>query len=192
MKKQYFKLSEAVAWIAFRGHELNLTQELEKEAYMDRAEQALLTALCSGWVSVFGKKSPDAPEEELIVRPNYSFDYGHNVILFNNDKEFAKMEHLYRGDIAIDAIELKRFFMCSCHDCKTKAYSTIYLDIMYDVITRLDIRDDNQPTKKLIEAAIAEISHKKDIVLSQNSIGAMASLVRLPESRRGGNRKILL
>ena len=102
------------------------------------------------------------------------------------------MEHLYRGDIAIDAIELKRFFMCSCHDCKTKAYSTIYLDIMYDVITRLDIRDDNQPTKKLIEAAIAEISHKKDIVLSQNSIGAMASLVRLPESRRGGNRKILL
>lgn len=192
MKKQYFKLSEAVAWIAFRGHELNLTQELEKEAYIDRAEQALLTALCSGYVTVFGKKRPDTPEEQLIVRQNYTFDYGHNVILFDNDVEFAKLEHLYRGDIAIDATELKQFFMCTCHHCKSTVYTTPYLEIMNEAIIRLNITNDNQPTKKIIEATIAEISHDKDIVLSQNSIGAMASLVRLPESRRGGNRKILL
>lgn len=192
MNGEYLKLSEAVSWIAFRGNKPSVIQELEKSALLDRAMRILHACLCSGCVSVYGKQTPQSEMEKLTVYQHCVFDCGYNVIFYDDDIEFAKREGRYRGDIAIDATELKSFFMCSCCDCKTTLYTTPYLEIMDEVIIKLGIAKENQPTKKIIEAAIAEISQERGIVLSQNSIGSMASFVRLPESRRGGNRKMFV
>lgn len=189
MDKEFFTLSEAVIWIAFRGRELNLLQKLEQDAELERAKRVLHAALCSGLIGVIGRKSPGTKPEYLIVYPYCVFDCGHNVIFYDEDIEFAKMEGRYRGDICICSAELKNFFMCSCAYCQNIGYSTPYIDIMNSVISDMNISADNQPLKKHIEAAICEKARRDGVELSEKTIAAMASLVRLPEARRGGNRK---
>ena len=68
-------------------------------------------------------------------------------------------------------------------------YSTPYLDLLHAAIAEFDITEERQPKKdNLVDWFRAQKVEGE--ILSENLASAMATLVRLPSSQRGGAKRI--
>jgi hypothetical protein len=69
----------------------------------------------------------------------------------------------------------------------TSNYSTPYIDLMWQAIDHFEISRENQPIKEnLVEWLLTQKIAGQNI--SRSTAEYLASFVRLPESRAGGNR----
>jgi hypothetical protein len=71
---------------------------------------------------------------------------------------------------------------------QTTEYRSPYLDLLDQVIAKLRITEENQPKKEVLVNWFREKTIE-DEPISENLASAMATLVRLPASQRGGARR---
>lgn len=65
------------------------------------------------------------------------------------------------------------------------SYTTPYIEIQKEIIRTLSISNNNQPKADAVKSEAENLAKKYNITLSQRDIQAIASFVRLPESRQG-------
>jgi hypothetical protein len=92
-----------------------------------------------------------------------------------------------RNHLAEDVAAHKVVDVTDDVDSPTSEYSTPYIKLMWRAIDEFEISAENQPIKdNLVEWLLdQEIAGQK---VSQVTANYLASFVRLPESRTGGNR----
>jgi len=146
MNKEYWTIAQALEWLTFRGKELNMHQEMEKERLISRYSKILRAALCSEDVAVYGCKSPKAKHKKVAIYPHCYLDYQNNSIAFDPERT-----RVWVG-IQIDAVALREFFLAPQPGDKEKPQPKRCSGMPHDLAFYLFEDNKNLSAKELTNA----------------------------------------
>lgn len=183
MKQKYYSLAEAAHWIAFRKTDLSLDYIYAHAQEVSDAKDILFDALLKQQIRITSDAGP------IIFRESYILDFEFNTIIppFSCPHELSAP----RNNIKISAADMHREFPLVVTGSKIETgYSAPYLEVAIAAINRLGITNDNQPLKKNINDTIKAELASRNLPCSDRKVEALATMIRLPETEKGGNRRL--
>lgn len=206
-QKEYYNIGEAVKWIAFRGKECSLDELYKNKESINKAKDKLKFAATMKQISILGRWD-DIPragqafsfeEWDAISRNGYSrglapekpiTNIGENAAFHIPDNSIQQDHDVYR-EIKIPVNQLKQLFPPTPIETgeKQNDYITPYMEIMLETIREEGLSTENQSKKDILTDIIAKKMAARGLKESSNLAKAMATLIRMPESQNGRNRK---
>ena len=212
LDRQQWRFDEAVDYVAeLISAEKSVAEEkvlepaygapwLQEPAPTDRARAVarneLLVALRDGDLHATGRLSTTRANRAAPPYTEWTLHSGHGEPISPAQWRSGEFRtgrlRLIDGEF-ID-IRLPRFMVRAIWPQPTSSsvqvdYTTPYLDLLHAAIAHFAITDDNQPKKDNLVDWFRE--HQVDgETLSENLASAMATLVRLPSSQRGGAKRM--
>ncbi|MCM1223461.1 MAG: hypothetical protein NC548_54330 [Lachnospiraceae bacterium] len=180
--KEYYTIAQALEWLAFRGKELHMYQEIEKEKLIKPYCCVLRSALCYEGVAVYGRKNPKTKHKKLAVYAHCYLDFQNNKIAFDPERERVWT------DVKIDAVALKEFFFCP--QAQKAEYRTEFMDIMNEIIQIENIAYDNVPKKEWLEKVALQQLDAHGFPNKKTMASYMATFLRPAGAMKGGNKKV--
>ena len=218
-KPEWCDLRQVIFWIAYdeeplspeyeravRGHVPDLKTRLARhDALLNKAKAALFVQLKQGGLASHGRFSDtcDAPDYSWFCRKYRDHAAKRTPIpqdfwLFEGiDPRLnrATSESGQYIDVMLRCVEMFHVFPPErgpVPDAErplgSSSYTTPYIELLFRCIGTHGIAADNQPLKDSLVAWFRD-QVVDGAPLSENMAKVMASIVRLPEARRGGNRK---
>jgi hypothetical protein len=163
----------------------------------EEARHELLIALRDGDLHATGRLSTQRPAPWHTAHAGWRLHSGHHSHITPEQWRSGEMEWefgtLTMGDGQFIDIRVPRFAVLAIwperrESVRTTEYRSPYLDLLDRVITEWRITEENQPKKELLVDWFREQTVEGEPI-SENLASAMATLVRLPASQRGGARR---
>ena len=185
MKQKYYTLAEAALWIAFKDTEKTLDYVYKHWPLVQEAQNIILpNVLTTGRIHITSDQT-----NNIIFRDSYMLDFDRNMI----HPPFGGVYELTtpQTNVKISVADMHREFPLVITGTKIETdYSAPYLEVATAVINRLGITNDNQPLKKNITDTIKEELINRNLPFSDRKVDALATMIRLPEVEKGGNRRV--
>lgn len=193
MKRTYCSIQEAVVWIAFRGEKLTTEEWLKRSDELEPATETLLSAIKIGAIHATGINSRSGKRTSVTIAPPSIIDYNTNSITYEDEYYYAGelgMPIFTEVEILIE--DLKEGFPQK-YPTKTATdeYTTPYLEITKKVIKKAHLSDTNQGKKESLVADIKKEMELLGLPISNSLANSLATIIRKPESQKGGWKKRL-
>ena len=168
-----------------------------QERASEEARYELLIALRDGDLHATGRLSTQRPAPWHTAHAGWRLHSGHHSHITPEQWRGGEMEWgfgtLTMSDGQFIDIRVPRFAVLAIwperrETVRTMEYRSPYLDLLDRVITEWRITEENQPKKELLVDWFREQTVEGEPI-SENLASAMATLVRLPASHRGGARR---
>ena len=202
--KEYYTLQESIEWIAFRKESKNITADIlvKNTDKLESAKIALIQAIKNHKITVKGQKDPKS-EYDMYTKfnhPEYNYlalesektisDWGTVLKLYPESNKLVNYRTTYEN-VKIQTQELKEQFPAqqSINDLSKNGYSTPYLEIMAEVIKEENITEENQSKKEILTEIMKNKMMERNLDQSDKIAGVMATIIRLPSSQKGRNKK---
>jgi hypothetical protein len=175
-------------------HHLSPEQRAQEEA-----RHELLIALRDGDLHATGRLSTQCPAPWHTAHAGWRLHSGHPMAITPEQWRGGEMEWglgaLTMSDGQFIDIRVPRFVVLAIWpesrltaQPPTTDYRSPYLDLLHRAIAEWKITEDNQPKKESLLDWFREQTIEGEPI-SENLASAMATLVRLPASQRGGARR---
>jgi hypothetical protein len=175
-------------------HHLSPEQRAQEEAH-----QELLVALRDGDLHARGRLSTQQIAPWHTARSGWRLHSGHHTHITPEQWRGGEMEWAFgtltMSDGQFIDIRVPRFAVLAIWpesretaQPPTTDYRSPYLDLLHRAIAEWEITEDNQPKKESLLDWFREQTIEGEPI-SENLASAMATLVRLPASQRGGARR---
>ncbi|MCM1294199.1 MAG: hypothetical protein NC311_01395 [Muribaculaceae bacterium] len=197
--KAFYTIQEAIEWIAFRKESAEVTAEYatNHRAELDKALTTLTQAILMHKVRILGELSN---KSNLTYMDRIVYECSEPIQEITTLTEpldiFPEQNSLETDDYAYHNIQiladiLKQQFppFTTRIPEEFKGYITPYMEIMLETIHEEKLSIDNQSKKDVLADIIAKKMAKRGLKESSNLAGAMATLIRMPESQNGRPRK---
>ena len=201
-KEKLVSLQDAVSLICSGRTYSELTVEYldAHEEDLKKASKKLILGIAAQKIRVFGHKRMvpmEKGEQIWIAEHPYKtkgeqiFGLGRNMQLRLTSNAIQHGYYAYYNvTVCLDDLK-KQFSIISMVDelPMSNNYTTPYLALMFEVIQEEGISVENQSKKELLTDCFAKKMSQRGLRPSANLAKAMATLIRLPGSQNGRNRK---
>lgn len=188
-------LFEAVSYIAF-GTTIRKTTRFYKENKdkMDQAESDLLLSIQIGNVKAYGTtKNGKTVKIDTFGEVSLNiYDNTWKSVFVSAD---ADEYHQTYTDVCVDFDDLKRDFSNktvkndTTNNYTKTGYTTPYIDIIFSVINEQNISNEYQSKADTLKSFIKTEMKNRGLPESDKLAGAIATIIRLPESQKGKAKK---
>ena len=209
-------LKQACEWIAYRWEPLSPVYEKAAErnpspAELEKAKHKLVALLFDKNITARGKPCFDNPGDDLLsnvifIREKGSYEYQRNTnalnpngkiqikdisedVVMDINQNTIQSHYIVYENVEIDFAELKAVALQSYRNPEERQYTTPYIDIMLEVIEEEQIAKDNQGKAELLQGLILSKMKKAGLPESKKISEAMTTMIRMPDSQKGGIRK---
>ena len=188
-------LFEAVSYIAFGTTRRKTTRcYKENEEKMDQAKLDLLLSIQIGNVKAYGtNKNGKTVKIDTFGEVSLNiYDNTWKSVFVSADADEYYQTYT---DVCIDFDDLKRDFGDkSVKDDTTNnytktGYTTPYIDIIFSVINSQNISNEYQGKVEHLKDSIKSEMRERGLPESDKLAGAIATIIRLPESQKGKAKK---
>lgn len=193
--RELCSLFEAVSYIAFGTTERKTSRFYkENEEKIEQAKSDLLLSIQIGNVKAYGTNKNGKPVK-IDAYGDVELSIYDNVWCSTFVTADADEHYLTYVDVCVDFDDLKKDFGNKTTkddktDIRTKTgYTTPYIDIIFSVINSQNISQEYQGKVEHLKDVIKTEMRNRELPKSDNLAGAIATIIRLPESQKGKAKK---